>query len=88
MSVFGKSFGSGLGLFLVARWTGFLGERVITIPAEDQTRSNSYGKNWFEVKRGLFWDEVVEYEEWVNGRAMRVGSKGWSCGKLKIKYER
>lgn len=82
------STGVGMGAFIVARSAGAFGEREIVISKEDQSNRNSYGKNWFSVRRGLFWDEVIEYEEWVHGQDMPVCSHGWSYGKLKIKYEK
>ena len=78
----------GLSTFTIMRWTGLFGERNVVISKKDQRNHNSYGENFFGVKKGLFWDEVVEYEEWAGGQEYRVASHGWSCGQLKIKYEK
>ena len=83
-----KGTGVGLGTFVVARWAGAFGEREIVISKEDQSNRNSFGRNWFSVKRGWFWDEVIEYEDWFAGQEMPVCSHGWSYGRLKIKYEK
>ena len=73
--------------FVVARPMKLFGVKTIHIPKCDQNNGNSWGENWISVKRSLFWDEVVEYEEGPCMAAYRVKSYGWSFGSLRIKYE-
>lgn len=77
----------GISLYLGARHTGLFGERTVRIAKKDQGRSNSLGDNWICVKRGLFIDRVIEYEEWFSGQDLKVATYGWSCGKINLKFD-
>lgn len=73
--------------FVVARKMELFGVKTIHIPKEDQNGRNSRGENWISVRKSLFWDEVVEYEEGPCMAEYPVKSYGWSFGSLKIKYD-